>query len=236
MLRSLERVAWRLRVVLLALAAGCVDAVGFLNLFHIFTAHLSGDTTKLAVDLGSGHFGVDALAFVLVLVTYVGGVVLGVVVVAADERRSRALLVAEILCLLALMTLGSALRDGGGLHHGGFFFYFLVVLSALAMGLQTAYLRRTAGTSVHTTFITGMLTALAEDAVAWGRNHADAEARHRVGVHGSIWLGYLAGGIVGALLTIELDFAFWALAFPLVLLAVVLVEDRFVTPSSYPSR
>jgi uncharacterized membrane protein YoaK (UPF0700 family) len=90
-------VAWRLRVSLLALSAGCVDAVGFLVLFRMFTAHLSGDTTKLAVDLGSGHFDADALAFFLVLVT--------------------------------------------------FLFYLLVVLSALAMGLQTAYLRRTAGTT-----------------------------------------------------------------------------------------
>jgi uncharacterized protein (TIGR03084 family) len=171
--------------VLLALSAGCVDAVGFLTLSSIFTAHLSGDTTRLAVDLGSGEFTADALAFAVVIVTYVSGVVLGVAVVSANERRHRLLLLAEIACLVALMTIGTAARDAGELYRGGFFFYFLVALSALAMGLQTAYLRRTAGTSVQTTFITGMLTALAEDYVAWHRDRADIEARRRVAIHGS---------------------------------------------------
>jgi uncharacterized membrane protein YoaK (UPF0700 family) len=221
--------------VLLALSAGCVDAVGFLTLFSIFTAHLSGDTTRLAVDLGSGEFTADALAFAVVIVTYVSGVVLGVAVVSANERRHRLLLLAEIACLVALMTIGTAARDAGELYRGGFFFYFLVALSALAMGLQTAYLRRTAGTSVQTTFITGMLTALAEDYVAWHRDRADIEARRRVAIHGSIWLGYLGGGVVGALLATGLDFEFWALVFPIALLVLVLADEEFRgTPYSSP--
>ena len=215
--------ALRVRVVLLALAAGGVDAVGFLTLFNVFTAHLSGDTTRLAVDLGSGDLNADALAVALVLITFVCGIFIGVYLVAANETRRRLLIAVEIACLVVLTTIGTITLDRGELHHGGFFFYLLVVLAALAMGLQTAYLRRTAGTSVHTTFITGMLTALAEDTVTWCRDRTDVEARRRISIHGCIWLGYLTGGIVGAALALEIDF--WALALPITLLAVVALGE-----------
>jgi uncharacterized membrane protein YoaK (UPF0700 family) len=113
------------------------------------------------------------------------------------------------------------------LSNGSAVFYVLLVLAAVSMGLQSAYLRREAGAAVHTTFITGMLTALAEDTVAWYRDRADRAARRRVAIHGGIWIAYLAGGIAGAALALEWDF--WALALVVVLLSVVLVEDRIAT-------
>jgi len=97
----------RLRVALLAVSAGCVDAVGFLLLFGLFTAHLSGDTTHLAVDLGSGDFGHDALARLAVLVVFVAGIVVGVAIMAANAKRRRGLLAVEIALLMALMVTGA---------------------------------------------------------------------------------------------------------------------------------
>ena len=188
----------RLRVALLAVSAGCVDAVGFLLLFGIFTAHLSGDTTHLAVDLGSGDFGHDALACLAVLVVFVAGVVVGVAIMAANAKRRRGLLAVEIALLVGLMVTGAVAIDSDGLSNGSAVFYVLVVLAAVSMGLQTAYLRRESGASVHTTFITGMLTALAEDTVTWYRDRSDVAARRRVAIHGGIWIGYLAGGVAGA--------------------------------------
>jgi uncharacterized membrane protein YoaK (UPF0700 family) len=88
---------------------------------------------------------------------------------------------------------------------------------------------------VHTTFITGMLTALAEDSVAYYRDRTDYDARTRIGLHGTIWLGYLVGGIAGAGLALELELHFWALLLPIVLLSVVLARARFVrAPYSPP--
>jgi uncharacterized membrane protein YoaK (UPF0700 family) len=217
--------ASRLRVVVLALSAGCVDAVGFLLLFGVFTAHLSGDTTHLAVDLGRGDFGTDALARTAVLVVFVLGVVVGVAVVASSAQRGRALLVVEIASVVTLLVVGTIARDEGSLRYGSGLFYVLVTLAALAMGLQSAYLRGVSGASVHTTFITGMLTALAEDGVAYYRDRGDRDARNRIALHGTIWLGYLVGGIVGAALALELHF--WALVVPIVLLLVVLAGAGF---------
>jgi uncharacterized membrane protein YoaK (UPF0700 family) len=215
------------RIALLALSAGCVDAVGFLLLFGIFTAHLSGDTTHLAVDVGSGEFGHDALARLAVLVVFVVGVVVGVAVIAAKATWRRGLLVVEVACLVALMVIGAVSIDSGTLTNDSGVFYVLVVLAAVSMGLQSAYLRRESGASVHTTFITGMLTALAEDGVAWYRDRSDTAARRRVAIHGGIWVGYLAGGIAGAALALEWDF--WALALPVLLLLVVFVDELVVS-------
>src|ERR1019366_5325902 len=51
-------VAARPRVAItLAAIAGWVDAVGFLVLFGLFTAHLSGNTARLGVELGQGNVG-----------------------------------------------------------------------------------------------------------------------------------------------------------------------------------
>jgi uncharacterized membrane protein YoaK (UPF0700 family) len=214
---------WHLRIALLALSAGCVDAVGFLLLFGIFTAHLSGDTTHLAVDLGSGNFGHDALARLVVLAVFVAGVFVGVAIMTANAERRRGLLVIEIVCLVAVAVTGAATIGTDAFSLGSAAFYALVALAAVSMGLQTAYLRREAGAAVHTTFITGMLTALAEDTVAWYRDRSDTAARRRVAIHGGIWIGYVAGGVAGAALALEWDF--WALMLPVVLLVVLLIDE-----------
>jgi uncharacterized membrane protein YoaK (UPF0700 family) len=211
----------RPRVVLLAVGAGAVDAIVFLSLFRIFTAHLSGDTTLLAIRLGRGEFGADALARVVVLLAFVVGVVIGVAALTTSARRSRALMVAELACLVVLMTVGAATRHD--VAFGDPLFFALVGLAALAMGLQSALVRRAAGTSVHTTFVTGMIAAVGEDAVTWWHDRGDAAACARLALHSSIWAAYLVGGIVGT--ATQLELAFWALAIPVGILLVVLAVD-----------
>src|SRR5262249_38393191 len=61
-------------------------------------------------------------------------------------------------------------------------FYPLVALPAFAMGLQNAALRRVGGRIVRTTYVTGMLTDLAEAGVVLG---------------GGIWLAFVTGAITG---------------------------------------
>jgi uncharacterized membrane protein YoaK (UPF0700 family) len=211
----------RPRVVLLAVGAGAVDAIVFLSLFRIFTAHLSGDTTLLAIRLGRGDFGADALARIVVLLAFVLGVVFGVAALSTSPRRSRALMVAEVACLVVLMTAGAATRHD--VAFGDVLFFVLVGLAALAMGLQSALVRRAAGTSVHTTFVTGMIAAVGEDAVTWWRDRGDAAARGRLALHSSIWAAYLVGGIVGT--ATQLELAFWSLVIPVGILLAILSVD-----------
>lgn len=210
----------RARTLLLAGVGGAVDAVGFLLLFGIFTAHMSGNTTRLAVDLGTGVLGPDALARITALVAFTAGLVVGVIVAAIPEGRGSRALGAEVVVLTAVMIVGEVARDGDALGHRSALFVVLVGLLALAMGVQNGFLRRVAGTGVHTTFISGMLTSMAEDIVAAMRDRTDPAARRRVGLHGGITVAYFAGGAVGAALALE--WGFWALLLPIATLAMVL--------------
>ena len=48
-------------------------------------------------------------------------------------------------------------------------------------------------------------------------------AFRRARLHGGVWLSYLAGGVLGALLALRWDL--WVLALPLVVLAILIGVD-----------
>jgi uncharacterized membrane protein YoaK (UPF0700 family) len=73
-------------LVMLSLAAGCVDAVGYLGLGQIFVANMTGNTVLLGLALGQAEARA-ALRAVVALVGFIVGVaVLGLVVAIAVAR------------------------------------------------------------------------------------------------------------------------------------------------------
>ncbi len=58
-------------LLLLTLAAGCVDAISYLGLGHVFTAMMTGNTVLLGLALGQGHI-LDALRSIRALLGFVG--------------------------------------------------------------------------------------------------------------------------------------------------------------------
>src|SRR5918997_6036791 len=67
-------------LVMLSLAAGCVDAVGFLGLGQIFVANMTGNTVLLGLALGQAR-AEAALRAVVALGGFVVGVAAGAAVV-----------------------------------------------------------------------------------------------------------------------------------------------------------
>jgi uncharacterized membrane protein YoaK (UPF0700 family) len=120
--------------------------------------------------------------------------------------------------LVVYLGLGTALRDAGDLTVRSGAYYALAVLAVAAMGLQTAALRHVAGVAVHTTFITGMVTSLAEEVVAAARHDPGASQRARV--HGGLVGAYVVGAVGGSAL--ESLWALWALAVPIGVLAALI--------------
>jgi uncharacterized membrane protein YoaK (UPF0700 family) len=113
----------------------------------------------------------------------------------------------------------------------------LIVLSALAMGVQSAAARRLEVSGIATTYISGTVTTLAAWLMRWlggggatastrpqaGRTDADAsrQARRAVGLLAAVWGMYIGGAmVVGA--WVRLGPA-WAVCFPLALLLIVMV-------------
>ena len=93
-------------------------------------------------------------------------------------------------------------KNGGIPPDPAWQFYAIAALPALAMGVQNAALRRVGAVKVRTTYITGMLTNAAEEAVTWLfgliAGGEDAPAAFRRGLlFAGIWVGYVTGAAAG---------------------------------------
>jgi uncharacterized membrane protein YoaK (UPF0700 family) len=226
--------------LLLAWTAGFVDAVGFLALFHLFTAHMSGNSIWFGSALGLGDWR-PALHHLFPIPMFVGGVAIGTAIVeVAQRRRLRApfapALGLEVVLLAVFMLAGSAaVVDGAVRPPSRWAFYVLAALPALAMGLQNATLRRLAGQSFHTTYITGVLQTLAESGVhhlfwlraqsrrtGWAaavRASRREPALRSAAAAALLWLAYVSGAVSGGFA--ERRWQLYALALPVAVLAVI---------------
>lgn len=223
-------------VLLLAWVGGFVDAVGFMTLYKLFTAHMSGNSVEFGVAIGTGVWatvlqkGVPIAAFVI-------GVGIGTITNELSHRRKVRSTVAGPLAIEAALlaaylawsdthlspkgTVGSPTQAG---------YYVAALLLVVAMGIQSSTLRRAGGERVQTTYVTEILTKLAEVLVAWAfwvmdrrsapESGSDTGERRRlrreVVVLGGVWLVYSVGGICGAVT--HLHIARWAPVPPLVVI------------------
>lgn len=217
----------RVRVALLAATGGFIDAITFIVLFGLFTAHLTGDTTRLGVDLGTQTLTGDAIARIAVIVVFVVGVAAGTSVLLVAGRvhlRRRALLTAEVVLLAVFMVAGTYWLDQSTVGKGSAELIALGSMAAFAMGLQNVVIRNAAGLSVATTFMTGMLTAMAEDIAMWARARHDPVPRRKAFLHGGIWLCYISGGIAGAAAVTAWELR--ALCIPIVVITFAAITER----------
>jgi uncharacterized membrane protein YoaK (UPF0700 family) len=210
----------------LAGVAGFVDAVGFIVLRGLFTAHMSGNAAQVGVRLGHGD-AAAAVPLLAAIVLFVIGVGLGAAVeeVAARRRiasRTALTLALQAAVVAAFMLYGEA-RIGAGrvADHGLGGFYVLAALAIVAMGIQAASIRRVGGQAVRTTYITGVLTDFSRGAVQ--RLARGSRADTAVGLLGGVVVLYLAGATLGS---IAQDAAgMWSLAVPLAALLLASLAD-----------
>jgi uncharacterized membrane protein YoaK (UPF0700 family) len=171
----------RKRIIAYAAAtlAGYVDATGFLATDRYFVSFMSGNTTRMGVDLLARPRGA-ALAAVLI-VGFVAGVVIGALVAEwAGFRRKPAVLG----CCAALLA------SGAGLAFLGSPDVAVLTLLVLAMGVLNNTFQRDGEVSVGLTYMTGAL-------VRFGQGLAN----RLVGREGqwAPWLGLWATLALGAL-------------------------------------
>jgi uncharacterized membrane protein YoaK (UPF0700 family) len=192
----------------LSLAAGCVDAVGYLGLGQVFVANMTGNTVLLGLAIGQAdgqgilHAGTALAGFIL-------GVALGAAIVERGPEQAAwtpAVTVALGLELVILLTFAAGwLLDGP--EPSGVLVYLLIALSALAMGVQSAAVKSLDVADVSTTYVTGTLTALTARMVGWLRSTFSESAGERTTLPGlrerglpltaDVWLAYGVGAVVG---------------------------------------
>jgi uncharacterized membrane protein YoaK (UPF0700 family) len=156
---------WGIQILLLSWAAGSLDALGYLGLGHVFTANMTGNTVLLGLAVGQGQM-LAALHSISALLGFVLGVSSGVVLVkrqkpATDVRRAVTYaLVAEGVVLAVFTVLWHLPGSLPGAERTDTVMQLLIVLAAVAMGIQSAVVRRLNFPGIATTYLTGTITSL----------------------------------------------------------------------------
>jgi uncharacterized membrane protein YoaK (UPF0700 family) len=202
-------------LLLLTLAAASVDAISYLGLGHVFTAMMTGNTVLLGLALAQGEV-LAALRSILALIGFTVGVFVGAIIVQRESEPAEwpaavtAALAFETL-ILAIFAATSMLFDSTR----AVIIYLLIILSAFAMGIQSAAVRRLGVPGIATTYITGTLTTLMVDLLGWLRSitaqlpvsktvKRDDLARipweQRVGLLAGVVALYCLGALIGGVL------------------------------------
>lgn len=154
---SYERGKFLVAIVLTGIA-GWVDATAFLSIKRLFVSFMSGDSTHIAVALGSGVW-TEALFPAEIVAVYLSGVVAGRLFAHLSRVWHRPVILSVEAVLLLIAVLASQTR------------LTLMLPLALAMGMQSAAMHRVGQTKVHLAYVTGTLVNFAEkltDAVVGG--------------------------------------------------------------------
>ena len=183
----------------LSFAAGYVDALSYLGLNRVFTANMTGNTVLLAIGVAqldanaAGRSSVALAGFLL-------GAAVGAFIVERDRTEgiwprvvTLALTVESVI--LCVFAAGWQLV---GERPAAFPLSILIGLSALAMGVQSAAVRRLEVSGIATTYITGTLTQLV--ALFMRPKPHNSKSRSRYGMlPGAVWVVYFGGAATAAI-------------------------------------
>jgi len=184
--------------VLLVMTAvtGLVDAVSFLSLGRVFTANMTGNIVLLA--FATAHVpGLSIARSLTALLAFIVGAILGGRVMArasADSQirfATRAFLL-EVAFLLAASFCGIGYR--ANLLEDSFQPFALIALTALAMGIRNAAVRKLAIPDLTTTVLTLTITGIGADSSL--ANDNNPRLARRVESVAAMFLGAALGAVV----------------------------------------
>jgi uncharacterized membrane protein YoaK (UPF0700 family) len=204
----------------LAFIGGYVDAASFL-LANTFTGHLTGNCILAAVSAASKEWSL-AVDRLLAVTVFLAGIVCSLTLSRFIPVRLRRYSLAITMFIEVLLILSACLFLTNRANHEPF-----IVCMCLALGLQNDALRKTKGISVHSTYVTGMVTTLIQKGFQHSFSTRIPEpdsAKHLAGVAiqvlAPMWISFLFGALAGALMVAS----FHSIGlFGIVLLLIVLI-------------
>ena len=183
-------------LLVLTWAAGNIDAVGYLALGQVFTANMTGNTVLLGLHLGREQ-GAAALRALVALLGFGLGLVIGALIVERIRDKgpwppavtwALALEAAMLAAFAAGLYLTWKVREIVETQA-------LIALSAIAMGIQSAAVRRLNVPGIATTFVTGTLTTAVTSLVAGSRLAASSSVAAPARVEGVPAAGHWWRGV-----------------------------------------
>jgi uncharacterized membrane protein YoaK (UPF0700 family) len=168
----------------LSALAGYVDGIGYLHLGGLFVSFMSGNSTRMGVNLAAGQLGSAAEAFGLIVLFVVGAACGSLIVLGRGIHRQPWILAVETLLLIV-----------AGVSHTIGFDRLAISIIVLAMGLENAVFQIDGGGGLGLTYVTGALVKVAQliaaaltggERFAWLPNLL-------------LWAALVAGSVSGAL-------------------------------------
>lgn len=156
-------------LLLLASVAGSIDVMSYYRLGHVFTANMTGNTILLGLSIGQGKLA-SSLHSLAALAGFITGAFIGAFIVENTKKGWSYLITLSvaietvIIFILALIWFEEIQPPGKSI------LYISIILSAIAMGMQSATVRHLNIPGVVTTFITGTITSIGMSAVKGVRN------------------------------------------------------------------
>ncbi|MGA2371122.1 MAG: YoaK family protein [Candidatus Korobacteraceae bacterium] len=231
--------------LVLTTVGGFVDAVGYIALFQIFTANMSGNSVHIGMYLGQREW-LNLLRPLCAVASYVVGMMLTRITIGIAGRNSIKRIASFTLAVEALLLVFFA-RATPAMHLGQIVdqrspaYFAMVALLAFAMGVQTATLTHIGALTIYTTFVTGTLTKLTESftrLLFWAYDTlphkglsdimrlAPQQKDFREGTMlVSTWIFYVLGAAVGTVTKQRWELR--ALYVPVAVLAAFIVVDQF---------
>jgi uncharacterized membrane protein YoaK (UPF0700 family) len=168
----------------LSALAGYVDGIGFLHLGGMFVSFMSGNSTRLGVNLAEGHWSNAAEALGLIALFVTGAACGSLIVLGRGANRQPWVLLMEA-ALLAV----AALCYASGFSNAA------VAAMVLAMGLENAVFQIDGGAGLGLTYVTGALVKVGQLVAA----ALTGGARWAWLPNLLLWAALVAGGVCGAL-------------------------------------
>jgi uncharacterized membrane protein YoaK (UPF0700 family) len=214
---------------ILALIAGYVDTVGFVALFGLFTAHVTGNFVLIGAEVAGVGQGV--LLKLLAFPSFIAGIALSSVIFKFLERNHSAD-AASALYLLQAMLLVSFLVTGviatPITAPNASMVLVCGVLGAMAMGVQNARGRLLQVAGLPNTVMTGNVTQIVLDVIELIHRGAAGghgqQVRERLKSTLEAMCGFAVGAILGALAYV--NFSFLAIALPIAVLLFLAWKRR----------
>ena len=216
----------------LAFVGGFGDAAGFV-LARTFTGHVTGNLVLAAVSLATRDWATTAMRLLAVL-SFLAGILLSVLCARLATAQQWPPLAAAFAVELALIGAGALML----LSHAGAATKIFVLCLSLALGIQNGAFRRAGGVSVHTTYLTGMLTGLVvsqTEKLLSQPDGAPAARDESIRLIRGIWLTFFVGAAIGAALTLRFrEAGMLAVVLLLCVLIVHALQKRSVSAGTLP--
>jgi len=205
----------------LGFIAGYVDTLGFVALFGLFTAHVTGNFVLIGAELAQSGHGllIKWLAFPAFIVAVALARLLARAYSRAPRNAQRPILALQLFFLAVCMTLGliaSPVRDADTLLP-----ILTGIFGAAAMGVQNAASKLVWANLAPTTVMTGNVTQVIVDVVDLFCGERDLATRARLIKF--VWpiVAFGTGAIAGAFAYVQ--WSFWALLLPLLIVLMQLL-------------